>query len=401
MKKLAKKVVAAILGYQVRALTKKNDIKVIGVVGSIGKTSTKLAIATVLKESFRVQYQEGNYNDIVFVPLIFFGEDMLSLFNPFTWLGVFWRNHKQLRRPYPYDVVAVEMGSDAPGQILPFKKYLNLEIGVLTAITPEHMQSFDSLDAVADEETSVAQFSSLVLANQDLCDQKYLSPISQLVTYGFSTGADFKPDPKLQSGKSKAETYSALAAVAVAKKLGMDDTAIQKGLLNIQPVAGRMRKLAGINGSTIIDDTYNSSPDAVKMALDNLYSYAAPQKIAVLGNMNELGHFSKTAHQDIGAYCDPKQLELVVTIGPDANEYLAPAASKAGCKVHSFDSPYDAGEFLKPIIKKGAIILIKGSQNKVFAEETTKCLLADPADAAKLVRQGDSWMKIKRKAFSR
>jgi UDP-N-acetylmuramoyl-tripeptide--D-alanyl-D-alanine ligase len=193
--------------------------------------------------------------------------------------------------------------------------------------------------------------------------------------------------------------YSALAAWAVAKKLGMSDDAIKKGLENIQPVAGRMQWLAGVNGSTIIDDSYNASPDAVKLALEALYETDAPQKIAVLGNMNELGDFSKQAHEEIGALCDPKQLELVVTIGPDANAYLAPAASAQGCKVHGFDSPYDAGKFLKPIIKKGAVVLVKGSQNKVFAEETIKSLLADPADVAKLVRQSPDWMKIKKKAF--
>ena len=399
MKKLAKKIVAAILGYQIRSLTKKNDIKVIGVVGSIGKTSTKLAIANVLKAGFRVQYQEGNYNDIVSVPLVFFGEEIPSLFNPFAWLAVFWRNQKQLRRPYPYDVIVVEMGSDEPGLILPFKNYLNLEIGVLTSITPEHMQSFGNMDAVAKEELAISQFSSLVIANKDLCDAKYLSSIGEVLTYGAGSGVDFKPDPKIGAGRSKPEMYSALAAWAVAKKLGMSEDAIKKGLENIQPVAGRMQRLAGVNGSTIIDDSYNASPDAVKLALESLYSLDSPQKIAVLGNMNELGDYSKEAHEEIGDLCDPKQLELVVTIGPDANTFLAPAASAQGCKVHSFDSPYDAGEFLKPIIKKGAVVLVKGSQNKVFAEESIKSLLADPADAAKLVRQSKDWMKIKKKAF--
>lgn len=400
MKKLAKKIVAAILGYQIRALTKKNNVKVIGVVGSIGKTSTKLAIANVLKAGFKVQYQEGNYNDIVSVPLVFFGEGIPSLFNPFAWLAVFWRNQKQLRRPYPYDVVVVEMGSDEPGQISPFKNYLNLEIGVLTAITPEHMQNFADLDAVAKEELAISRFSSLVLANKDLCDLKYLSSIGQLLTYGTGSGVDFKPDQEMGAGKSKAEMYSALAASAVAQKLEMSADDIKKGLKNIQPVAGRMQRLAGINDSTIIDDSYNASPEAVKLALDALYSMDAQQKIAVLGNMNELGDYSKKAHQEIGALCDPRQLELVVTIGPDANKYLAPAASANGCKVHSFDSPYDAGDYLKPIIKKGAVILVKGSQNKVFAEEAIKSLLADPADAARLVRQSEDWMKVKTKAFN-
>ncbi|HET7827881.1 MAG TPA: cyanophycin synthetase, partial [Candidatus Saccharimonadales bacterium] len=161
----------------------------------------------------------------------------------------------------------------------------------------------------------------------------------------------------------------------------------------------RMQILLCVNGSTIIDDSYNASPAAVKLALDYLYEIDSPQKIAVLGNMNELGSFSESAHIEIGKYCDPKQLALVITIGPDANKYLAPSASAMGCKVHEFDSPYTAGEYLKPILQKGAAVLVKGSQNGVFAEETVKLLLANPADVNKLVRQSTDWLKIKQKAF--
>jgi UDP-N-acetylmuramoyl-tripeptide--D-alanyl-D-alanine ligase len=160
-----------------------------------------------------------------------------------------------------------------------------------------------------------------------------------------------------------------------------------------------MRRLVGINNSTIIDDTYNASPEAVSAALKTLYRLDAPQKIAVLGNMNELGKFSAEAHRQIGEQCDPKQLDLVVTIGPDANKYLAPAAEKKGCKVGTFSDPYQAGEFVKLQIKPGALVLVKGSQNKVFAEEAVKTLLADPVDASKLVRQSRYWMKIKAKNF--
>jgi UDP-N-acetylmuramoyl-tripeptide--D-alanyl-D-alanine ligase len=395
MKKIAKKAVAAVLGYQVRKLVKKNKIKVIAVVGSIGKTSTKLAIANVLKAGFRVRYQEGNYNDLVSVPLIFFDEKIPSLFNPFAWLSVFWRNRKKLGDNYPYDIVIVELGSDGPGQIQEFKKYLNLEIGVITAITPEHMQFFKNLDEVAKEELAVTDFSSLVLANKDLCDAKYLSGISQLLAYTAKQSAEFNI-----TSKSRAELYSISAAVVVAAKLGMQPTDIKKGLANVKAIPGRMNELAGTNGSTIIDDSYNSSPAAVQLALDYLYGLSSPQKIAVLGSMNELGAYSKQAHEEAGCYCDPKQLALVVTIGKEANEYLAAAANDKGCKVQSFDSPYTAGEYLKPILKKDAAVLIKGSQNGVFAEETVKILLAKPSDSQKLVRQTDDWLKIKSKAFS-
>lgn len=403
MKKLAKKAVAAILGYQVRRLVTGNNLKVIGVVGSIGKTSTKLAIAQTLGTDLKVRYQEGNYNDLVSVPLVFFGEPLPSLFNPFAWLAVFWRNQKQLRLAYPYEVVVVEIGSDAPGQIEQFKQYLRLEIAVVTAITAEHMQFFGNLDSVAKEELTVADFSSLLLINKDLSEEKYYHNLSNVLTYSLKSAADFNLNSTgiKTEGLSKAEQYSRVAAVAISNKLGLTEDQIAKGLQNIQPAAGRMRILKGVNGSTIIDDTYNSSPAAAKLALDFLYKLKAPQKIAVLGSMNEMGGYSQQAHEEVGGYCNAHELSLVVTIGVDAEKYLAPLAEAKGCKVQNFDNPYTAGEYLKPILKNGAVVLVKGSQNGVFAEETVKLILADPNDSQKLVRQSAEWLKIKEKSFHR
>ena len=204
-----------------------------------------------------------------------------------------------------------------------------------------------------------------------------------------------KPDVSL------AEQYSALAAAAVAVKLGLPQEDIAAGFGDIKPYAGRMQRLNGIKNSVIIDDSYNASPAAMKLALDELYKQQAPQKIALLGNMNELGDYAKQAHQEIGDYCDPKRLDLVVTLGPEANEFLAPAAQAKGCQVKSFDSPYDAGEYIKSVIKDKAVALIKGSQNKVFAEEAIKSLLANKADDVKLVRQSPQWLDIKKQAFGK
>jgi UDP-N-acetylmuramoyl-tripeptide--D-alanyl-D-alanine ligase len=403
MKKLARNIIASLLDYQVRRLYRKNDFKVIGVVGSIGKTSTKLAIAKVLSESLRVRYQEGNYNDLVTVPLVFFGEELPGLFNPLAWTKLLARNQKQLKGNYPYDVVVIELGSDAPGQIAQFKKFLKLEIAVVTAITPEHMQNFGSIDDVADEELAVKDFSSLLLINKDLTDDKYIRVLGDKLTYGVKNQADYTFE-KLELPKpdvSLAEQYSALAAAAVAVKSGLLQEKIASGLDDIKPYAGRMRRLKGIKKSIIIDDSYNASPAAMKLALDELYSMKAPQKIALLGNMNELGDYAKPAHEEIGNYCDPKQLDVVVTLGPEANQYLAPAAEAKGCQVKTFDSPYAAGDYIKSIVKDNAAVLVKGSQNKVFAEEAIKSLLADKKDEAELVRQSPQWMETKSKAFGK
>lgn len=421
MKKIGKKIIAAILGWQVRRLRRKNKLITVAVTGSIGKTSTKFAIARVLSVKYKVRFQEGNYNDIVSVPMVYFGHDLPNIFNPLAWLAVFLKNERVIKKPYPFRVVVLELGSDAPGQIKLFKKYIRADIGVLTAITPEHMEFFDDLDAVAREEMAITQLSDKVFANKDLISEDYISQLPDgSVTYGIKTPADVRmtnirfngnsADFKVAHGPNlvvegrheqitEPQLYSICAASAVAKALDMSPSEIEAGIKKIRPVSGRMQHLKGLKGSIIIDDTYNASPEAMKGALDTLYRMNAPQKIAILGNMNELGSYSASEHKKIGEYCDPKELDLVVTIGPDANKYLAPAAKAKGCEVQPFDSPYKAGELVKDVIENGSAILVKGSQNKVFAEESIKSFLAEPKDAAKLVRQSRSWLKKKRKSF--
>lgn len=423
VKKIARRFVASILGWQVRRLYKKNNFKVVAVAGSVGKTSTKLAIANVLKAKYRVQYQDGNYNDLVSVPLIFFGEEMPSLLNPLAWLGVFRRNQKKLKSQYPYDVVVVEVGTDAPGQIKEFASYLKIDLAVLTGVAPEHMEFFDDLGAVAREELEITKMSSALLYNKDMINPAFLTGVSvPAMSYGIKQKSSYQTvnivfkDDKcdfevLKNGQSllrssndlisEPQLYSATAAVAVAAEFGLSAEEIDKGLHNIHPVSGRMQRLGGINNSLIIDDTYNASPEAMKAALETLYRLDAPHKIAILGNMNELGKYSKEAHEEIGIHCEPRELDLVVTIGSDANQYLAPIATNRGCKVVSFDDPYKAGEYLKPLIQPGTVILAKGSQNGVFAEEVIKLLLASPADSIKLVRQSPQWLKKKSKAFAK
>jgi UDP-N-acetylmuramoyl-tripeptide--D-alanyl-D-alanine ligase len=424
MKKLAKSLVAQILGWQVRRLRNKNEFKVIAIAGSIGKTSTKLAIAHVLNQGFKTRYQEGNYNDLVSVPLIFFGQDMPSILNPIAWFKIFLDNEKQLKHKYPYEVVVVELGSDAPGQILQFKSYIKADLGVLTAITPEHMEYFADLDAVAKEEMTLAELSKNLFVNEDLVPKEYLGELdkTRTVTYGIKNQAQIRmvnihfnehsADFKIVSGPNtlvnadheqitEPQLYSITAASAVSAELGMTGAAIEKGIRSIKPVSGRMQHLNGVKDSLILDDTYNASPEATKAALDTLYRIKSKQKIAILGNMNELGGYSQREHRIVGEYCDPHDLDLVVTIGPDANKFLAPAAENKGCKVKTFVSPYKAGEFVKSIIEPKAVVLVKGSQNGVFAEEAVKILLENKEDTAKLVRQSKHWLEKKVKSFAK
>jgi UDP-N-acetylmuramyl pentapeptide synthase len=411
--------VCRVLEWQVVRLRAKHTFTIIAVAGSIGKTSTKLAIAHTLEPTRRVIYQTGNYNDRVTIPLVLFGQKLPNLFNVVAWLRIFIANEQTISRPEFYQMAVLELGTDHPGDMAQFA-YLKPEISVVTAITPEHMEYFKTLDAVAAEELTVCDYSQQVLLNADDTPTKYLKGRSVLrygldTSYAFSASG-FKPagitheriELHLQdSVKVPADIAIAgeqgvkimLAAAATAQLAGLTASEITKGLKEVRPFAGRMQLLAGKKGSTIIDDTYNASPVAVKAGLDVLYATKAPQRIAILGNMNELGDYSKAAHIEVGKYCRSDKLDLVVTIGADAEKYLAPAARANGCDVQSFTSPYDAGEAVLSALKPGAVVLGEGSQNRVFAEEALKPLLAKKADESKLVRQSDDWMRIKRGQF--
>ena len=396
--------------------------KVVAVAGSVGKTTTKLAIATVLNESFKVRYQVGNYNTPISIPFIFTGREMPSLRNPFSWASAWLAGWKVLHSGFPYEVVVVEFGTDAPGDIEHLKSLLTPDITVLTAISEEHMEFFKTLDAVAKEEMTVAEFSDTLVINADDVNKKYIDKHlfkdKRAYSYGFSA-TDYKITAKPNNNSYQVKISlndresiktevnilaehnlkTLAAAAAVADLLGAKPAAIVKGLLKIRPMSGRMQLLKGINNSTIIDDTYNSSPLAVEAALKTLYQINTDQRIAVLGMMNELGAYSREAHQRVGEYCDPRSLDLLVTIGKDANEYLAETAKANGCKVIRCHDPFEAGKVVKMNLKDGAAILVKGSQNGVFAEETVKMLLAKSSDEAKLVRQNSFWKAIKNTQF--
>jgi UDP-N-acetylmuramyl pentapeptide synthase len=357
MKKIGKAFVLAVLGWQLKRLLKRNHVKTVGVVGSYGKTSTKLALATVLSAGMRVQYQDGNYNDIVTVPLIFFGEDLPSLLNPFAWTALFMRNERLLRQPYPYDAVVLELGTDNPGSIAAFKRYLHLDVAVVTAIAYEHMEFFADIDAVAAEELAVQAYADQLLVNGDLCDRKYIAGLTNSVSTYVTQGEG---------------NYQ---------------------IIDVAEQGDRLHFAVLKNGGELVRADCEYSSRAV------LYSAAAAAAVGDIFGMTAEQLQQAEAHADVGNYCNPAKLELVMTLGTDANKYLAEAARSRGCKVVEFTSPYAAGRYLAENLQPGSVLLAKGSQNGVFAEEAVKLVLASPADANKLVRQSGSWAKIKKRQF--
>lgn len=403
---------------------KHPEVKLVAVTGSVGKTSTKVAIGTVLNEKFRVRLHEGNHNSELSAPLAILGvefpDDIRSLGQ---WLAVFKAVNTRIKQPTDVDVIVQELGTDAIGQIPHFGTYLTPDISVVTSVAPEHMEFFKTLDAVAAEELAAANFSKWALINRDDIPGVYAVDITNpnLNTYGTTDAAEYRFDssdytfadgfsgvfigPEYQDPVpatlhliGEHSTRAAVAAGAVAAKLGMSAQEVASGLGKVRAVKGRMNILRGLNESVIVDDSYNSSPLAVASALRALYQMNVPQRIAVLGSMNELGDMSQAEHAAVGKLCDPIALSYVVTVGEDAAKYLAPVAQTNGCKVVSFKSPLEAGAFVHKYLERGAAVLFKGSQGGIYLEEAIKIVLHSTEEEEQLVRQSPEWMK-KKQAF--
>lgn len=410
-----------------RYFQKHPEVKLVAVAGSVGKTSTKTAIATVLSKKYKVRMLEGNHNTHMSAPLGILGIDYPeNVHSVSQWLRVFMAISQRINQPADVDVIVQELGADRPGDMAHFGTYLRPDIGVVTAVTPEHMEFFGTIEAVAQEELSLANFSQLAIINRDDIDGRFADFLTNqnVDTYGTTAAAEFRIEVKdfdVEHGytgwlvlSGYAETYSAdirvvgehslrpiCGAAAVGVKLGMGPHEVVTGVEDVTPVPGRMNLLRGAENSTLIDDTYNSSPASAEAALQTLYSLQAPQRIAILGSMNELGDTSAREHETLGHLCDPNLLSWVVTIGDDAERYLAPAAKARGCQVKSFKTAIDAGAFVRSVLENGAAVLAKGSQGGIYAEEAVKMLLHSTQDDHKLVRQSPAWMRTKNDFFSK
>jgi UDP-N-acetylmuramoyl-tripeptide--D-alanyl-D-alanine ligase len=412
--------------YVVRYFKKHPEVKLVVVAGSVGKTSTKRAIATLLSRRFRVALHEGNHNTHLSAPLAILGIDYPQNIKSIgAWISVFRAAKARIREPSGVDVIVAEIGTDHPGDIAHFGTYLRPDVGVVTAVTPEHMEFFNTMEVVAQEELEAANFSQLAVINRDDIEARFASFLTNpnVDTYGTTGLAEYRfesQDFTIEDGYKGAvvapdfeqsieatikvvgehSLRPAMGAVAVAAKLGLTREEIAAGLALIRPVPGRMNILRGIEGTIIIDDTYNSSPLAASSALQALYSLQVPQRIAILGSMNELGASSASEHEKLGLMCDPNLLSWVVTVGSEAEEYLAPAARRRGCQVKSFKSAIDAGGFAHSVLEEGAAILAKGSQGDIYLEEAVKVLCVMSEDS-ELVRQSLEWIKIKEDFFSK
>ena len=430
MKNAFRRLVRPILEKQVKRLIAAKKPRVVAVAGSVGKSGTKLAIAEVLRQKYRVLAHPGNFNADISLPLAVFDLDLpANLLNPVAWLARFWRMEQRIRGDYPYDVLVLELGTDHPGEIPHFMTYLRPDIGVVTAVAAEHMEYFRTMEAVAAEELALVGGSKTALVSADDVSADYLKRFARdpekARRFGLGQTVEYSLDilsVDLARGAlvdvycrqvmkmrdielrlySRQSVKAAAAAYAVGCLLGLSEGELFDGLEALRPMPGRMNPLPGAEGSLIIDDSYNSSPESALAALAALSALRySGRRIAVLGSMNELGAGSADYHREVGAAA--AGLDLLVTIGDAAARWLAPAALAAGlepARWRACASPFTAGAWLRRRLEAGDTVLVKGSQNGVFAEEAARQLLADRAAAAHLVRQSPAWSRLKLRQFA-
>lgn len=413
---------------------KKYKPQVVAITGSVGKTSTKEAIATVLDGKMRVRKTEKNYNNEIGLPLTIIGAESgeSSLCG---WFKVFLKWSWVMLAPNKYpEVLVLEMGADRPGDIQYLVDFVRPNISVITDISWSHVEFFKDVEGVAKEKgTLVKELDEKGSAVLNV-DNPHIAKINNqakcnVISFGFSEEAEMKAtdvnfsydenssDPKGLSFKlnfkgtsipvrlsnilARHQIYAALAAAAVGTQFGINLVEIGQALENFAPPCGRMNLLRGIKDTCIIDDTYNSSPTSVSAALDTLQELHASsenftRKIAVLGDMLELGEGSPEKHADLGKKFLEIKGDLIFAVG-ERMQAAVSELEKGGFpkeRIYHFENPMEAGKKLQAVMQKGDLILVKGSQG-MRMEKVVEEVMADPQNLEKLLcRQSQHWREI-------
>lgn len=420
--------VVAILTFEAQLVLKRFQPKIIAVTGSAGKTSTKDAIFSVLSDGRHVRKSEKSYNSELGVPLTILGLES-GWGSPWRWFVNVVKGMWIVAGTDAYPKwLVLEVGADRPGDIRRIAKWLRPDIAVITSIPdiPVHVEYFNSPQSLAQEKKRLAEYMKhdglLVINGDDVHTKNILDEhASQAVSFGFEgqnafvakdmgiqyedkrpVGMHFycehsgsRHEVTLLGALGKPRVYSALAALAVAEAAGVPQESAAEALRHWQPPPGRMRIIPGIKDSIIIDDTYNSSPAAAHAALDMLKEIKGyKKKIAVLGDMLELGRFSKEAHIEVGKHA-AQSATMLLTVGLRARA-MAETALDNGLpetQVRQYEQGESAraGKELEPILDKQTLVLIKGSQS-MRMEKAVEEIMAEPARAQELlVRQDMDW----------
>ena len=356
---------------------KSLDIKVVGITGSVGKTSTKEMIASVLSEKYKVLKTEGNYNNEIGLPLTIF----------------------KIRAEH--EVAVLEMGISEFGEMHRLATMANPDICVITNIGLCHLENLKTRDGILKAKTeSFAHLKKDGIAILNGDDDK-LSTIRQVgdkepVFYGMEEKMEYREDAKksvyatgvenlgLYGMQARIHTpegerdvripipgehnvYNALAATAVGLSLGLSLDQISSGILKAKTIGGRTN-LLNTGSMTVIDDCYNANPVSMKASIDVLAT-AEGRKIAVLGDMGELGENEKKLHYEVGEYLAKKEIDVLFCAG-ELSEEIAKAAQKESktCEVYYFKTRDALLEQLLPFLKKGDTVLVTASHFMEYPE---------------------------------
>lgn len=424
----------AILMFKLKILAKlilkKYSPEVIGITGSIGKTSAKEATALVLKDKFRIRTPYKNYNNEIGVPLTIIGAKSPGK-NLFAWFKVFSQAMHLLifhDETYP-EVLILEFGIDRPGDMAYLMSIVKPKLGIVTAVSYAHLEYFGSVHNIRKEKQVLVENllpGGVAILNFDSRLVRDMLPElrSKILSYGLEEGLDLRAQDisyNLDKGDyelaginfklnyrgsivpvmmknviSPSAIYAGLAAAASGIYLGMNLVEIAQKLSNFSLPAGRMNVLAGVNHSFIIDDTYNSSPESCLSALsvlERIKSTESSKKYAVLGDMLEIGDYSEEGHKAVGVKVAEAKLDHLIVVGKMAKD-IAEGAIAKGFKpenISYFDEASLAGDFLFKKLAPGDIVLAKGSQG-LRIERAVKKIIAELDKAEELlVRQGDGW----------
>lgn len=404
---------------------KDKKITIIAVTGSVGKTSTKEAIRVLMEHFFadKVFVSHGNMNESVGIPLAILGFDYLPTKS--GWPKMLFEARKKAKSKKFPNYLVLEMGVEKPGDINYFTKLVKPDIALITNIGPAHLENLKDLNGVLTEKTQLFEAlndgGTAIYCQDDKKLVDYSKNIKhKKISYGFSEDATIKGKiVRADGGGSLLEVSSGtmkkqlkteivgrhlleadLAAMAIASALGLDFDKALASLKDFKPLPGRMRLLAGTKNTQLIDDSYNANPVSVLAALETFEELSVKgRKVAILGNMNELGDLEQKSHKIVGA-ATARVCDFAVFIGPNAQlmkeaaELEAQKINHNNFKAVTFDTTSRAVISLDELILENDTILIKASQNKMRFEKIVETLMADPSLAkGLLVRQDARWRK--------
>ena len=347
------------------------DIRVVGISGSVGKTSTKEMIASVLGQKFNVLKTEGNFNNEIGLPL--------TVFN--------------IREEH--EIAVLEMGISHFGEMTRLAKIARPDICVITNIGVAHIESLGSRDGILKAKTEMFKYmnpeGTIILNGDDdklrgFVPENGVSPVyfgldpscpyhaEKTENKGLrGTDAEFvTPDSRFHAHISIPGghmVYNALAGIAVGTALGMTPDDLARGIEALVPIAGR-NNLIETERWSIIDDCYNANPASMKSSLDVL-ACADTRTVAILGDMFELGASEKEMHYEVGAYAAEKGISVLICIGGLSAETARGAresADSAAMEILHYSTKEDFFKEMNDVLKKDDTILVKASHGMEFTE---------------------------------